>query len=302
MKSKLKLIVYLIGIIILFKILTAITSCSTRIDNEKIAEQAIRYNNTLRDDFSKNRNDIISSIKENIHISNYNKANEIIKKYRAVNDPEIESLQKDVQEVLLIQELKIINSNFPDKKIEIVNKLIGLKPENNKYKQVLVVYQKEAMQKEIKDLHELLNYTSDKTSEQQEKQLKIYSQLIKLEPEKQEYKKKVEELKLSILALKYVETVNSKIQSQFKRGKNPENWVLANYIKSHIADSDSYGHVSTRYALTKENVIAVDTIYRAKNAFGAIVFNRAIALITLNGNVMNFQPIKLDYEPNAHNF
>lgn len=60
---------------------------------------------------------------------------------------------------------------------------------------------------------------------------------------------------------------------------------LQKAIKESLRDPDSYEHISTKYKDNGESLL-VETKYRAKNGFGGMNSGRVVALVDLDGNVL----------------
>ena len=60
---------------------------------------------------------------------------------------------------------------------------------------------------------------------------------------------------------------------------------LERYIKKIMNDPDSYKHVETRYWDMTTHLV-VQTTFRGKNAFGAVIVNRIKAKVSLDGQVL----------------
>lgn len=64
-------------------------------------------------------------------------------------------------------------------------------------------------------------------------------------------------------------------------------YELNSYIKKNLNDPKSFEHVKTTYS-DYGSYLVVKTVYRGKNAFGALVVNSITAQVDLNGN-----PVKI---------
>lgn len=67
-----------------------------------------------------------------------------------------------------------------------------------------------------------------------------------------------------------------KIKNQFS-AYDGSHMALERYIKSTMNDPDSYEHISTKYNIAGDHTLLVTTIFRGKNAFGAMVVNKVVA-------------------------
>ncbi len=61
---------------------------------------------------------------------------------------------------------------------------------------------------------------------------------------------------------------------------------LERFIKKKMNDPSSYEHIETRY-IDKGDHMIVNTSFRGKNKFGALVKNTVVAKTDLDGNVIN---------------
>ena len=73
-------------------------------------------------------------------------------------------------------------------------------------------------------------------------------------------------------------------------GKSFSDWdgshiKLEEYIKSNMNDPKSYEHIETKY-WDYDNYLIVQTSFRGKNAFGALVRNQIKAKVDINGEVI----------------
>jgi hypothetical protein len=73
-------------------------------------------------------------------------------------------------------------------------------------------------------------------------------------------------------------------------GKNFSDWdgshiKLEEYIKKSMNDPKSYEHIETKY-WDRDDYLIVQTSFRGKNAFGALVKNQVKAKVGLNGEVI----------------
>lgn len=62
-------------------------------------------------------------------------------------------------------------------------------------------------------------------------------------------------------------------------------YELTRLIKKNMHDPESYQHVSTRFHDDRDSLL-IRTSYRGKNAFGAVVLNRLVARVDLDGNLV----------------
>ena len=117
----------------------------------------------------------------------------------------------------------------------------------------------------------------------------LYQQLVKLNPSNDAYKtkfntykKKAEEEQAKLAA---AEKRKETIQSQFSSWDG-SHMQLARAIKKSMHDPDSYDHDETVYWDMGDHLI-VQTTYRGKNGFGAVVRNRLKAKVSLDGQVLS---------------
>lgn len=80
-------------------------------------------------------------------------------------------------------------------------------------------------------------------------------------------------------------TEQEKIESQFSLWDG-SHYELTKFIKQNMNDPGSYTHVSTHYWKGDNGNLIVRTVFRGKNAFGAIIQNAVEAEITLGGVVI----------------
>lgn len=59
-------------------------------------------------------------------------------------------------------------------------------------------------------------------------------------------------------------------------------------LKARMKNPKSYEHVDTRYSVGPDSVTVVAT-YRGTNSFGAVVTNRAVATVDIDGNVLSLE-------------
>lgn len=80
------------------------------------------------------------------------------------------------------------------------------------------------------------------------------------------------------------ETRTEQIEEHFSKWDGSHRG-LTNYIKKSMNDPDSYKHEKTVY-FDRGDYLLVETTFRGKNAFGALVKNSVTAKVDLNGNVI----------------
>jgi hypothetical protein len=86
------------------------------------------------------------------------------------------------------------------------------------------------------------------------------------------------------------EPVTKETERKASLGKNFSDWDgshvnLERHIKKSMNDPKSYEHIETKYWDHDEYLI-VQTTFRGKNAFGALVKNQVKAKVGLNGEVI----------------
>jgi len=126
------------------------------------------------------------------------------------------------------------------------------------------------------------------STEEYEKNRRLYQQLLNMHPDNELYKNKVtfysrkikEEKEKQIAA----EARKKKIKSQFSAWDGSHR-NLKRVIKESMNDPDSYKHVETVYWDRGDHLI-VKTTFRGKNAFGGVVKNAVTAKVSLDGQVL----------------
>lgn len=105
------------------------------------------------------------------------------------------------------------------------------------------------------------------------------------------FQRKEEELKKAAEAEKLAEAERAKEAEKLAEAErikeafsswDGHNIILQKYIKRNIDDPESYEHVKTSYIDLGDKKLRVFTQFRAKNRFGALVLNRAEAIVDLN--------------------
>ncbi|MDH5524484.1 MAG: hypothetical protein OEY01_10905 [Desulfobulbaceae bacterium] len=126
-------------------------------------------------------------------------------------------------------------------------------------------------------------------TENAEENLSIYNSLVVLNPLSQKYITKRDHYQKIITEkerkLKAETERNNQIEKQFSGWDNSHR-NLEKVIKKSMNDPSSYEHVKTNY-WDKGGYLIVQTTFRGKNAFGAVVKNWVKAKVDLHGNVLN---------------
>lgn len=79
-----------------------------------------------------------------------------------------------------------------------------------------------------------------------------------------------------------------KIEAQFSSWDGSHR-ALVSYLKEHLNDPGSYQHVKTTYrdaGAVGVDMLLVECTYRAKNAFGALVLGQVVAVVDLDGRLV----------------
>ena len=125
-------------------------------------------------------------------------------------------------------------------------------------------------------------------SEEYEKNMALYKELIFLYPGNEKYSekykyysKKVEEEKEK---QRLADERNERIQSQFSSW-NGSHRNLQKFIKNSMNDPDSYKHDKTVYWDMGDHLVVLTT-FRGKNAFGGVVRNSVKAKVGLDGRII----------------
>lgn len=86
---------------------------------------------------------------------------------------------------------------------------------------------------------------------------------------------------------KTVEEINTEKRKKSFSPWNGSHYGLTMLIKQSMHNPSSYEHISTRHEWDtyEKNSLLVRTSYRGKNVFGALVKNRVVARVDLDGNV-----------------
>jgi hypothetical protein len=79
--------------------------------------------------------------------------------------------------------------------------------------------------------------------------------------------------------------INSNISKQFS-GWDGSHRNLEKFIKSTMNDPDSFQHEKTTYINNGDHLI-VNTIFRGKNAFGALVLDKVTAKVSIKGKILS---------------
>lgn len=163
----------------------------------------------------------------------------------------------------------------------------GLKQALKKANDQIQLNQNKAREKELLDQAAKTNNPNELHT--------IYSELSKLLPLEANYvekrgryeaaieeaKKQDEEAEAAVAkALDRQKSIKSQFSSWDGSHRN-----LERLIKKSMNDPDSYEHDSTSYLDRKDHLL-VQTSFRGKNAFGGVVKNTVIAIVDLNGNIL----------------
>lgn len=124
---------------------------------------------------------------------------------------------------------------------------------------------------ETKLLAELKTIPAEKLNSNQER----YQKLNKMFPSNEKYKNKLAHYTAKIAR-------KEKIERQFSAWSGSHK-ALENYIRKNLKDPDSYDHVETRYG-DKGDHILIQTTYRAKNSFNAVITESVIAKAGIDGS------------------
>lgn len=81
--------------------------------------------------------------------------------------------------------------------------------------------------------------------------------------------------------------LDTKIKSQFSAWDGSHR-NLVDVVKKNLNDPSSFKHNETKYGYNKKTkTIKLQMTFRAKNAFGALILNTAIATADLEGNILS---------------
>ncbi|MDA3137373.1 hypothetical protein [Vibrio metschnikovii] len=117
-----------------------------------------------------------------------------------------------------------------------------------------------------------------------EQNLKLYEQLLELNPNDQTFKDKVRLYKQQQQQAIRESNRLTQIKQQFSSW-NGSHRNLVSHIKRQMNDPSSFEHVETVY-WDKGNHLIVRTTFRGKNAFGGVVLNSVTAKVSLDGKVL----------------
>lgn len=142
----------------------------------------------------------------------------------------------------------------------------------------------ERNQKKENLLAELKNVAED----EYERNRDLYSKLSNLDPQNEIYKDKRKFFAEKIKEEKQKEVAAEARKKQIEPQFSPfdgSHFNLERVIKDSMNDPDSYEHVQTSYWDRGDHLI-VETTFRGKNAFGAVVKNSVKAKVSLDGRVL----------------
>ena len=125
-----------------------------------------------------------------------------------------------------------------------------------------------------------------------DRKVQIYAELSAQEPGNAEYASKHTELQ-EVVAIKLKmeaaqvrrSQLGATVDSQFSNFDGSHRKVEA-AVKSRLNNPSSYEHVNTQYTVNPD-AITVQSTYRAKNGFGAVVTSSATAEVDAAGNVLS---------------
>jgi len=116
----------------------------------------------------------------------------------------------------------------------------------------------------------------------------LYEDLSKMYPDNEDYKKKINYCALRLKKEKERQAVadarEESIDDQFSKYDGSHR-NLTRFIKENMNDPDSYDHVKTVY-WDRDDYLIVETTFRGKNAFGAVVKNSVKAKVSLEGEIL----------------
>lgn len=194
---------------------------------------------------------------------------------------------KENKKSILDKVNNLINSEDYKSAISLSNKYLAandgdLTILNSKAKAKLKVEENSEKTKSL--INELKNTYSDGYSQK----LNIYRELSKLNPENKSYRDNIEKYK------KLFDEQKAKQEAAAARKKMIEKqfsaWdgshiQLERLIKKSMNDPDSYEHVKTVYS-DHGNYLIVETTFRGRNAFNALILNTVRAKVALDGTVL----------------
>lgn len=139
-----------------------------------------------------------------------------------------------------------------------------------------------------KQLDNQLDTISGDTLQSNSDRAEILKQLVSLNPQNTAYRKKQSDVNSRISDIKEIHQKlrdrKEKIESQFSSWDG-SHIRLQRVIKKNLKDPDSYEHAETKY-WDKGDHLIVETKYRGKNSFGAVVLEEARAKISLDGQIL----------------
>lgn len=126
-------------------------------------------------------------------------------------------------------------------------------------------------------------------AENYEKNLKLYRELVSMNPADEKYQSKVNfytsQLETQRRREKVAAERKEKIRTQFSAWDGSHR-NLERLIKRTMHNPDSYEHVETTYGDRGDHLI-VRTVFRGTNAFGGVVRNAVKAKVSLDGQIIS---------------
>jgi uncharacterized membrane protein len=185
--------------------------------------------------------------------------------------------------------LKSVSAEEYKKNLTLYQQLVSLHPTNEEYKSKVSFYsQKIKEEKEEKEKQQIALATEKLLAElksipssEYEKNRDLYKQLSRLHPSNEKYRKKFFSYSRKVVERK---KRKKRIEKQFSAWDGSHR-NFARTIKEAMHDPDSYEHVKTVY-WDKGDHLIVQTTYRGKNVYGAIVKNSVRAKIDFDGQII----------------
>ena len=131
---------------------------------------------------------------------------------------------------------------------------------------------------------ELIAKTKATSPDDYSGQLAIYKELMEIHPDEALYKEKARIFARKTKEAEAKEARRKRIEANFSAWDG-SHYGVEQYIKASMNDPDSYEHVKTIY-WDKGDYLIVETTFRGKNGFGAVVLGKVTAKVDLDGNFL----------------